>query len=321
MWSHEEGSAAAWDTSIPYQGHPRRHSYWFMSVLHQLLVLCVALTLMGMLQLSSGDNFPFMTSHALGRAHPAAGLVGVKHYYLALGDSLAYGLQPDLNTFQSYPAQWFEDLRQYGSQAYVNYSCVGETTETFIKGRCPLAWAEHTYHQQSQLDAAIAFLKVHPGQVSPVSLDIGANDMLVDIQPKTCRVSEDWSIDLSVMDWRLNQIILPQLLAALTDAHGARTGDLVMMNYYNPYQNLCPNDARYIQQLNAHLARDAAHFHIPLVDVFAAFGGTQTPNQKICQYTWMCGIFRDIDLVGDGVHATTAGYRAIAQAFEARTGY
>jgi hypothetical protein len=86
-----------------------------------------------------------------------------------------------------------------------------------------------------------------------------------------------------------------------------------MMNYYDPYQNICPQDVPYIQTFNQHLANDANGFGI-IVDVFAAFGGASIPNVHICSYTWMCSIFHDI-------HATSTGYSVIANTFEQGTGY
>jgi lysophospholipase L1-like esterase len=112
----------------------------------------------------------------------------------------------------------------------------------------------------------------------------------------------------------LTQTILPDLVKALTDSSGHRTGDLVLMNYYDPYQNICPNSVAYVQQLNGDLQADAQQFGLPIADVLTAFGGPAVPNTNICAYTWMCSAFADI-------HATTTGYGVIAGAFENSTGY
>ena len=248
------------------------------------------------------------------RAHASYAFVGVKNYYLALGDSLSFGYQPNLDWSHGYPAQWNTDLQKHGSKSFTNYGCNGETSATFINGGCPYAYALHNYYVGSQLNAALSFLSSHAGQVSPVSLDIGANDLLPDINSSTCVVSSTWNTDLANVDSRLTGTILPKLVNALTDSTGNRTGDLVMMNYYNPYQNQCPNDLSYIQTLNQHLAADAAQFNVPISDVLTAFGGTTTPNPNICTYTWMCSIFKDI-------HATTRGYNVIATTFEHGVGY
>jgi len=240
------------------------------------------------------------------------GLVGPKKLYLALGDSLAFGYQPDLNWNHGYVDDFFNNLQGHGVQKVANMGCPGETSSTFINGGCPYSYLRKYPYLGPQLDAAVAYLQLHAGQVSPVTLDIGANDLLPDFNPKNCNVSSSFNSDLQTVDNNLTQIILPQLKAALT-VRGQVTGDLVMMNYYDPYQNICPQDVSYTQTINQHLANDVNGFGI-IVDVFSAFGGPGTPNKHICSYTWMCSIFKDI-------HATSKGYRVIANTFEQGTGY
>lgn len=244
----------------------------------------------------------------------AATFVGPKAYYLGLGDSLAFGYQPNLSWSHGYVQQWYTNLQAHGSKSLTNYGCNGETSSTFINGGCPYWYLRHNQYSGSQLSAAVKFIKGHAGQVSPVSLDIGANDLLPDINGSTCTISSTWSTDLANVDTRLTGTILPQLVAALTNTSGVRTGDLVMMNYYDPYQNQCPNTVPYVQQINQHLAADAAQFNVPLADVYTAFGGATVPDPNTCTYTWMCSSYHDI-------HATNTGYGVIAGAYEALTGY
>ena len=111
-----------------------------------------------------------------------------KNYYLALGDSVAYGFQtskalaglpPDaFNT--GYADLFAARLRQLRPQiATVNYSCPGESTTSFL---LPCIWktsghALHNDYSGSQLDAALAFLAAHRGQVSPITLSLNGNDI------------------------------------------------------------------------------------------------------------------------------------------------
>lgn len=85
-----------------------------------------------------------------------------------------------------------------------------------------------------------------------------------------------------------------------------------MMNYYDPFQNFCPDTVPFVQTLNAHLAADVSGFGI-IVDVFGAFGGATTPNPLICTYTWMC----TPPPLGPNIHATDLGYSVIADTFAA----
>jgi lysophospholipase L1-like esterase len=239
-------------------------------------------------------------------------LVGPKAYYMAIGDSLAFGYQPDLNWDDGYSNYFFSNLKTHGVKDYDNLACPGETSSTMINGGCPFPFLRKYLYVGPQLKAAVNYLHKHAGQVSPVTLDIGANDLIPDLNVSNCTISSNWENDLATVDRNLTTVILPQLVAALT-VNGQLTGDLLLMNYYDPYQNACPNTVPYIQEINAHLAADARGF-ATIVDVFTPFGGATTPNPNICSYTWMCSVFKDI-------HAKDAGYQVMATAFEQAAGY
>jgi len=239
-------------------------------------------------------------------------LTGPNKYYLALGDSLAFGYQPDFDFFQGYVDDFYNNLKKHGVKHLVNLGCFAENSSTFINGKCPVWYLRKQLYPGSQLEAALNFLHSHSGQVSPITLDIGANDLQRDVKTSNCTISPNFDTDLAKLDKDLTGIILPQLKKALT-VNGKLTGDIVLMNYYDPYQNICPKQVPYIQKFNEHLAHDVEGFGV-ISDVFNAFGGSKTPNPNICSYTWMCSIFHDI-------HSTNKGYRAIASAFEKSTGY
>jgi lysophospholipase L1-like esterase len=251
------------------------------------------------------------TTFAATHVHPFS-LVGPKSFYLALGDSLAYGYQPDLNYNQGYADDFFSNLKSHGVKNYVNMSCPGESSSTFMNGGCPYAFMHKYFYLGTQLSAAVSFLHNHTGQVSPVTLDIGANDVMGDVSASKCTLNSKFATDLAHLDTNLTGTILPQLKAALT-VKGKVTGDLILMNYYDPYQNICPNSVSIIETFNQHLANDINGFGT-IVNVFKAFGGAGTPNSNVCKYTWMCSVFTNI-------HATNKGYSVIASTFESGTGY
>jgi lysophospholipase L1-like esterase len=240
-------------------------------------------------------------------------LAGPKKYYLALGDSLAFGYQPDLNFADGYASDFYSNLKMYGVTARANLGCPGETSGTFINGGCTYAYLHKYFYRGAQLNTALTYLAAHQGQVSPVTLDIGANDVLPDLNSSTCTPNvSKFAADLATLDANLKQVILPRLHSALT-VNGIVSGDLVVMNYYDPYQNLCPNTLPYLEELNQHLAVDIAGYG-SVVDVFSAFGGASIPNPNTCVYTWICSIFKD-------VHSRSLGYNVIAHAFETEMGY
>src|SRR5215472_2478610 len=121
---------------------------------------------------------------------------GLKQHYLALGDSLAFGFQPDGDLTHGYVPDLFAVLQGEGTKDVTNYGCGGESSATFINGGCPGGHAGFV-----QLTAAVDFLQAHPGKVSPVTLDIGANDVLRDINPTTCTVNvSGFNADLAALD-------------------------------------------------------------------------------------------------------------------------
>lgn len=233
--------------------------------------------------------------------------VGPNIHYLALGDSLAFGYQPNGDYTQGYVSDFFADLQQHGVQDVTDYGCPGETSSTMIYGGCPFA-----PKSRPQLATALSYLHANAGTVSPVTLDMGINDLIYDSNIATCTVNKPrFYKDLATLDFNLRHIILPALHSALL-VNGKLTGDLLLMNYYDPFQNLCPQLVVYTQLLNNHLAQDVRGFG-SIVDVFRAFGGTTAPNQNICSYTWICN--------RHDIHATDTGYSVIANTFERATGY
>ena len=115
-----------------------------------------------------------------GQAAPAPHQVPPPGYYLALGDSLAAGVQPDaagtsVPTGQGYANVLYAALRRHDrGLRLVKLGCLGETTATMIHGGIC------RYQGGSQLADAAAFLRAHRGHVALITLDIGAND------PESC---------------------------------------------------------------------------------------------------------------------------------------
>jgi lysophospholipase L1-like esterase len=59
-------------------------------------------------------------------------LVGPKQHYLALGDSLAFGYQPNKDFTHGYVPDLFQTLQNEGTKDVTNYACPGETSSTLI---------------------------------------------------------------------------------------------------------------------------------------------------------------------------------------------
>ena len=110
------------------------------------------------------------------RQGPAPAKAPPATYYLALGDSLAQGVQPNaagvsVMTGDGYPDLVYAALHpSRPGLKLVKLGCPGETTASMINGGIC------RYRDGSQLAAAVAFLQAHRGRVPLVTLDIGAND-------------------------------------------------------------------------------------------------------------------------------------------------
>lgn len=231
-----------------------------------------------------------------------------QHYYLALGNSISFGYQPNLDFTDGFVDQTFAQLHKADVTDLANYACAGESTTTMIHGNCPGGLIHHNAYSGPQLDAAVAFLKAHAGKVNPVTLDIGSNDVLTDFNVSTCSTVGDPTGDLATMDANLTSTILPRLLDAMKPARGTAPTDFVLLNYYNPWAKACPGSSVFAHLLNDHLAADARQFQVPVVDVYAAFGGDSNIASNICAYTWIC------DAHNPDLHPTTAGYKVMSNA-------
>ncbi len=109
-------------------------------------------------------------------------------YYLALGDSLSVGFQPNSNgtgieTDRGYTNRLFAlEAKRIKKLQLVEMGCPGDTTTSLLTGSGNAQSAQQFRCNRkggSQLKAAVSFLKKHhrPGTVPLITIDIGANDV------------------------------------------------------------------------------------------------------------------------------------------------
>jgi len=259
---------------------------------------------------------------ALGGARP--GSASPQRYYLALGDSLTYGIQPAKVDSGLPPTAFntgFVDvfarrLRTLAPQLrVVNFGCPGESTRTFVAGGCPwLAGGRelHDGYRSAQLQAALAFLRAHPNEVSPITLNLGGGD--VQAFSDSCKGSFACARArgpraMSQLPSRLTSI-LGRLRAAAPNAE-----IIVIGLWNNDLDHPRESDPLYraVDLTIAKVAGGAtAHFADPF-PVFDPQGNLARRKARICALTFICSR-------GDG-HPTDAGYRALAAAVLAASGY
>jgi lysophospholipase L1-like esterase len=234
-------------------------------------------------------------------------------YYLALGDSITFGIQPDRGTRPStfdtgYVDVFAARLRKLSPKLQVvNYGCPGESTVTFTRGGCDWLAEGNKLHDAfrgSQLRAALSFLRAHRGQVSPITVALWGNDVLP--------LSEKGKRAPSVIASFATRFgsILRQLRAA------APTAEIIVTGAWNPEADRLAQAQPLYRSLDAAIARTAAASRARVANTFAALNGSgnvSAQKARLCRLTLFCS-------KGDP-HPTDAGYRAIADAFMAASGY
>jgi lysophospholipase L1-like esterase len=244
---------------------------------------------------------------------------------LALGDSVAAGFQPGRgDTAHGYPTLLRRMLRaRVDGLQLRNVACDGESTRSMITGNGSAC----TYASGSQLDAALAFLGAHAGEVAYVTIDVGVNDLLrrCPLHPRTALIDRDCVTDLMPhVQARIGTIVD----ALVTAAPGV---PIVGMTYYDPFLGfwvlgpqghavaranlrawLLMNDALVdaYTGAGASVADVAATFRIE--DFTRGPQAHQPPvNVAItCEWTWFCSQRFFFD-----PHPNRIGHRKIARTF------
>lgn len=262
-------------------------------------------------------------------------------YYLALGDSLSVGFQPNAKGVGRETRQGYDQIlyarahRRLKNLQLVELGCPGDSTTSMLtgKGNEKNARAFHCDRQGgSQLAAAVRFLKAHHrrGEVPLITIDIGAND--VDgcaSEPSAGKIFA--CVSKGETSIKKNT---PKILGALRRAAPAGTR-FAAMNLYDPIlayalssdsgkRQLAQISLALVRQVNNYIDSASRHAHFKLADVAGAFktydqtpvsyhgGQVATDVVEICKLTWMCAP----SPVGPNIHANPTGYKTIAGAFE-----
>jgi lysophospholipase L1-like esterase len=244
-----------------------------------------------------------------------------RRYYLALGDSIAYGFQPaKVGLPPSRVKTGYVDVVATRLRALapklrvVNYGCPGESTTTFIAGGCPWLGEGRKLHDSfrgAQLAAALTLLRAHPGQVGPVTLSLWGNDYaelwdackgnFACVKKRAPRARARFASRLTT--------ILGRLRAAAPGANIIVTGiwnfDAAHLKQTDPL----------VRSFDTTIRKVAASRQARFANTFPTFnpqGSLAREKARLCSLTFACS-------KGDP-HPTNAGYKAIATAILAASG-
>jgi lysophospholipase L1-like esterase len=260
-------------------------------------------------------------------------------YYLALGDSLSQGVQPNLkgvssNTNEGYADDLYQtELKRIHSLQLVKLGCGGESTQSMITGKGNKFAGYFRCHPAggSQLAAAVKFLKAHhaKGEVPLITIDIGANDVdncASAANPVTCAGTGANQIATDV----------PKILKAIKQA-APKGATLVSMNLYDSVlgsyfapagstaNSLVGLSVPLVKNINDKIGAANAGAGFKTADVATDFDtyvpftttvnwqGNQIPLAvaRICAWTWVCSTPPS----GPNIHANKNGYLEIANVF------
>ena len=269
----------------------------------------------------------------------ASAATAAPRYYLALGDSLSQGVQPNsrgvsLETDQGYANQLFTiERRQIPNLKLVKLGCPGDTTASMLTGHGNAANAKRFHCDRaggSQLAAAERFLRAHhqPGEVSLVTVDIGANDVDGCTAPG---VNVTQCVTAGLASIKSN---LPRILKGLKHAasRGTKLADMTLYDpllagYFsaNPSTKALATASVALDELvNGEItaADHAAGFRTAdVAGAFKTYDGTSNASYQgqpvpvnvatVCSWTWAC----TPPPRGPNIHANKQGYAVIAKAF------
>jgi lysophospholipase L1-like esterase len=242
-------------------------------------------------------------------------------WYLALGDSLAAGYQPDrtpaVDLDGGYVGAVLEAAREDSPKTkLVNLACPGATSTTMVAGG-----GQCEYEKRTQMAQARQFLRAHGQHTRLITLTVGANDITPCLR----------EVNIAACAADVLQAYGPRLAGMVASLRAAAPhARIVVTNYYNPYlalffspdaqqRALVPLTTQLQQVLNATIAQ-ATGSNGSVADVateFSSYDGTLLPGTSIprnvaviCDWTWMCA--------RQDIHANDQGYAAIARAVAAR---
>jgi lysophospholipase L1-like esterase len=242
---------------------------------------------------------------ALAVASPAH--AGARRYYLALGDSHAFGFQfpkyaPGVTATAFHTGYADVIAAARPALVLVNYGCPGDSTVTFTTGPCPYKAAGQQLHDdyaRTQLAAALEFLLAHRGRTELVTITLWGNDIkafLRRCEGELACIRAETPAEIASFSARLTAIV-----GALRLAAGPRTAIVLTGPYDSNLQPLAEQTHPLFRALDDAMRLVAERVGARYVALLETFGS----DAALCTLTLLCS---------DGdAHPSDVGYTAIAE--------
>jgi lysophospholipase L1-like esterase len=258
-------------------------------------------------------------------------------YFISLGDSYSVGYQSDVgHTTLNGPASQLVKLARRRGRRFtlVSFGCGGATTTSMLtRLSCPKASrlpGAAGFPGRTQVQAAVAFIKRHPGKVGLVTISIGGNDVdvcLATADPLGCVRTNmvTATANLRKIVKRLRAAAGPGMQIIGSTYPDVALGAWVLPGTFgdNRFTLAAESVTAFRQVINPGLKRAYGSVGAQFVDVTAAIGAygpfvttndppygvIPVPVATVCRLTFFCS---RVD-----IHMTTAGYAVIAR-LEAR---
>jgi lysophospholipase L1-like esterase len=256
-----------------------------------------------------------------------------REYFLSLGDSYAVGYQSDVgHTTLNGPANQLVKLARKRGYRFtlVNFGCGGATTTSMLTQLdCPQAGlmpGAAGYPGKTQVQAAVAFIKRHPGHVGLVTISIGGNDVdgcLPTADPLGCVAGNmpKATVNLTKIVERLHAAGGTGMQIIGSTYPDVALGAWVLPTPFgdNRFTLAAESVTAFRHLINPGLKRAYSSVGAKFVDVTAAtgaygpfvttndppYGVIPVPVATVCRLTFFC---TRVD-----IHMTTPGYAVIAR--------
>ena len=262
----------------------------------------------------------------------------VKEFYVSLGDSYAVGTtDPQHPTTNGYPNMLVKLAKKKGYDfTLVNFGCGGATTTSMLNptaaqkaiGCSPMALmpGAKNYPGQSQMQAALAFIKANKGKVGLVTISIGGNDVdgcIADPTTAFTCVANNMPLatrNLTTMVKQLRAAGGKKLRIVGSTYPDVVLGAWVRQDIFGAIAPMLATESltSFANVINPGLKKAYDTVGASFVDVTTAtgafgpfvtttiptYGTVPVPVAKVCELTWFC---KDLN-----IHMQPAGYRIIA---------